>query len=89
MSAPRIALSSTRYADLLRAVQDRENTITRLVLQQPDYPPLPPCPACGAAPDQIDSMVEPPEFNAYEICILIKFAPCGHAFRSSVDWETL
>ncbi|MDH6610297.1 hypothetical protein M2164_005932 [Streptomyces sp. SAI-208] len=83
----RIELSPEQFHDMRHALDQRERAIIEHVLQQPDYPPLPPCPECGAAVEQMDSMVEPPQFAVDEQAFLINVKPCGHKFRAVIDLD--
>jgi hypothetical protein len=79
----RIPMSAEWLAEMQAAGEMRAETITQLVLQQPDYPALPACPKCGAAAERITSKVEDPAFGQYETRVLVNFAPCGHRFRAA------
>jgi hypothetical protein len=78
----RIPMSTEWLAEMQTAGEMRAETITQLVLQQPDYPPLSACPECGAATERITSRMEDPAFEQYETYALVNFAPCGHRFRA-------
>ncbi|WP_037805106.1 hypothetical protein [Streptomyces sp. NRRL F-5135] len=85
----RIELGSEQVASIRRTLERRERDIIDRVLQQPDYPPLPACPECNAVVEQMDSMVEPPQFEVDERAILINVKPCGHRFRGALDIDQL
>lgn len=84
-----ITLSPAQLAALRQATREREDTIVRNVLQQPDYPPLPACPECGTVAERIDSRMEVPAFGQLEDVMLVNFTPCGHRFRAVVPVDGL
>ncbi|MEU9415139.1 hypothetical protein [Streptomyces sp. NPDC048272] len=84
MNTP-IDMPSSWLGELEQAAQQREDEIVRLVLQQPDYPPLPACPQCDSEPAEIKQWVEDPAFEVDGTYVQTGFKPCGHLFRTRAN----
>lgn len=78
-------LTSQQVADLRRQLRERDEQIVSRGPFGIPAGPLPRCPECDIETERIDQRVEDPRFVIDMRVLRLRWLPCGHRFRASLD----